>query len=240
MSPTKRPAVISAVVVAAGKGERMGGEVPKPFLLLGGLPILCRTLVRLQNQILGLREIIVVVRPEDREGEAARWQKQIVAAGATSMVDGGPTRMESVEAGLAAVTEEADLILIHDAVRPFFPPVQAREACRVALRVGGAILAVRVRDTLKREAGENRVGETVNRTGLWQAQTPQVFKREVLLSAVKRARAVGLRVSDDAQFLEEAGLPVELVKGSVANFKITEKEDLELAEALFAMEMERD
>ncbi len=240
MSPSKRPAVISAVVVAAGKGERMGGEVPKPYLLLDGLPILCRTLVRLQNQILGLREIIVVVRPEDREGEAARWQRQIVAAGATCMVDGGPTRMESVEAGLAAVTEEADLVLVHDAVRPFFPPARAREACREALRVGAAILAIPVRDTLKREAADRRVGETVNRTGLWQAQTPQVFRREVLLSAFKRARAVGLKVSDDAQLLEEAGLPVALVPGSVANFKITEKEDLELAEALFAMEMERD
>ncbi len=240
MSPAKRPAVISAVVVAAGKGERMGGDVPKPYLLLGGLPILCRTLVRLQNQILGLREIIVVVRPEDREGEAARWRKQIVAAGATCMVDGGPTRMESVEAGLAAVTQEADLVLVHDAVRPFFPAARAREACRAALRVGGAILAIPVRDTLKREAGDRRIGETVNRTGLWQAQTPQVFRREVLVSAVKRARAVGAKVSDDAQLLEEAGLPVELIPGSVANFKITEKEDLELAEALFRMEMERD
>ncbi len=240
MNPAKRPAVISAVVVAAGKGERMGGDVPKPYLLLGGLPILCRTLVRLQNQILGLREIIVVIRPEDREGEVARWRRQIEAAGATRLVDGGPTRMESVEAGLHAVAEEADLVLIHDAVRPFFPPAQAREACRAALRVGGAILALPVRDTLKREAGEGLIGETVNRTGLWQAQTPQVFKRDVLLSALKKAKAVGLKASDDAQLLEEAGLPVQLVMGSVANFKITRPEDLELAEALFTMEMERD
>ncbi|HHI67713.1 MAG TPA: bifunctional 2-C-methyl-D-erythritol 4-phosphate cytidylyltransferase/2-C-methyl-D-erythritol 2,4-cyclodiphosphate synthase, partial [Planctomycetes bacterium] len=142
--------------------------------------------------------------------------------------------------GLAAVTKDADLVLVHDAVRPFFPPARAREACREALRVGAAILAVPVRDTLKREAGDRRIGETVNRTGLWQAQTPQVFRREVLVSAFKRARALGLKVSDDAQLLEEAGLPVALVPGSVANFKITEPEDLELAEALFQMEMERD
>ncbi len=238
MSAARRPAVISAVVVAAGQGKRMGGPVPKPYIELDGLPILCRTLIRLYNHIQGLREIIVVVRPEDRAEILRTWERQIVASGATKIVDGGPTRQHSVEAGVFATAEEADLVLVHDAVRPFFPPSATREACRLALRFGGAILALPLAETLKRLGPDNTVSETIDRKDLWIAQTPQVFKREIIIQALKRARAMGTEGTDDAEIVEKAGYKIAIVKGSSQNIKITEPDDLLVAQAILARELE--
>jgi 2-C-methyl-D-erythritol 4-phosphate cytidylyltransferase len=236
MNPEKRPAVISAVVVAAGRGRRMESKVPKPYIQLHGLPILCHTLMRLQRHLPSLREIVVVVNREDREGVLERWQRHIAAAGATSFVDGGESRQESVKAGVEATAEAADLVLIHDAVRPFFPPEGLRQACRRALRADGAILAVPLADTLKRKGLEDLVGETVERKGLYLSQTPQVFRRERILAAIRRAAGVGGRATDDAQLVEEAGFQVALVAGSTRNIKITTPDDLVLARGLLAVE----
>jgi len=143
-----------------------------------------------------------------------------------------------VRAGVMATAPESDLVLIHDAVRPFFPPAETREACRRALQVGGALLAMPVHETLKREGAQGHVGETVLRTGLWTAQTPQVFRRDLIIAALRRARGLGLKATDDAQVMEAAGFPVALVRSTPWNLKITEPADLELAALLLAWEQE--
>ena len=238
MNSEKRPAVVSAVVVAAGRGRRMQNSQPKAFIELEGLPIVCHTLIRLQQHMPGLREIIVVVGKEDRIDVLPRWEKQILAAGASVFVDGGDSRQASVKAGVEATAEASDLVMIHDAVRPFFPPRETRQACRRALECDGAILAIPVTSTLKRQGAEGVVGETVERKGLFLSQTPQVFKRKVLLAAIHRAEAMGLTVTDDAQLVEQAGYEVAIVPGSPNNIKITTPDDLVVARCLLAAEGE--
>ena len=168
--------VLSAVICAAGSSARMGGKVRKPYLELRGRPILSWTLAALAR-LPGLHEVVLVTRPEDRETarEAARLAKlprrvKIVFA------DGGPRRQDSVHNGLSATRGDAALVLVHDAARPF-PALDAlKQLCEAALKCGGAILACRVRDTLKKERAEDAgagigigsaIEHTVPRAGLW-------------------------------------------------------------------------
>jgi 2-C-methyl-D-erythritol 4-phosphate cytidylyltransferase len=137
---------------------------------------------------------------------------------------------------LAACAADRDLIVIHDAARPFFPIAAARHALHRAGDVGAALLAVPVPDTLKRVDGEFRITETPDRTGIWLAQTPQVAQRHLLEDALARAQADGVQASDDVALLERIGIPVEVVPSTARNIKVTVAADLELAELLAQLE----
>ena len=173
----------AAVIVAAGVSRRMGGRKRKPYLELRGKPILAWTAARLAK-LDGVEQLVVVTRSEDR-GQARRAirQARLPRRIGVTYVEGGARRQDSVLNGIRAASPETEIVLIHDAARPF-PPLEAmRAAVDAARRQGGAILAVPVRDTIKRQQEGDReaiVGATVPRAGLWQAQTPQVFRRALI------------------------------------------------------------
>lgn len=219
------------MVPAGGAGMRMGGAVPKQFLPLGGRPILVRTLEALLSWP-GLEGAVVVVPAPDVE----RTRRLLSEAGVSRVlrvVAGGSERQDSVRLGLQALAEAAsdDLIFVHDGVRPF-PPVGTFPELAAAARPDGAVLALACRDTLKRGAAGVSYG-TVDRTGLWQAQTPQVFPTRLLREALDRACADGRAATDEAGLVEALSRRPRLVPGDARNLKVTSPEDLALAEEIF-------
>lgn len=222
---------VVALIVAAGRGSRMGGGLPKQYRLLGGRPVLRHSLGTLAAHP-SVDHVLTVIHPDDRPlyDEAA--------AGLTlpAPVSGGAERQDSVRLGLdAAAALGADIVLIHDGARPF---VDAGTIDRVIAALAdhdGAIPALPVADTLKRGDGAT-VTETVPRDGLYRAQTPQGFRFQAIHAAHKDA--AGKMLTDDAAVLEAAGRTVALVKGAEANVKITTSDDLLRAERLFAFPME--
>ncbi len=223
---------VTALVPAGGRGLRMGGDRPKQFLSIGGVPLMVHALRTLQQSPL-VREIIVAVPAAEREYCArdviARYQLT-----KARIVDGGGERQDSVRAALAAVDPSSDLVLVHDAVRPFLTQQMIAEVCDAAAREGGAIIAIPARDTLK-DVGEGlAIQRTVDRSRLWQAQTPQTFRRELLQRAHAQAKADGYLGTDEADLVQRLGERVVVVEGSGENIKVTRPEDLIIGEAIWA------
>lgn len=217
-----------ALVVAAGTGERFGGGLPKQYRALAGRPVLRHAVQRLAaHEAVGA--VCVVRRPEHR----ALYEQSVAGLDLLPAVDGGATRQESVLRGLEAVAARAPArVLIHDAARPL---VDADTIGRVtaALDAGiGAIAAVPVTDTLKREGAQGAIAGTLDRAGLWRAQTPQGFRFAEILAAHRAA--AGRALTDDAAVAEAAGHAVALVLGSEDNLKVTTEDDLARAETLLA------
>ncbi|MDA8230126.1 MAG: bifunctional 2-C-methyl-D-erythritol 4-phosphate cytidylyltransferase/2-C-methyl-D-erythritol 2,4-cyclodiphosphate synthase [Magnetospirillum sp.] len=216
-----------ALVVAAGRGRRFGGDIPKQYLDLAGRAVLRHSLAALaaNPQIAAVR---AVIHPDDRplyDGAAA-------GLGLLDPVPGGENRQDSVRLGLESLAGQApDVVLIHDGARPFADAGIAARVIAALDRHAGAIPAVPVADTLKRGA-DGLIAGTVDRAGLWRAQTPQGFRYADILAA-HRAVA-GEELTDDAAVLERAGLPVALVMGTEENVKITTAADLDRARGAFA------
>jgi 2-C-methyl-D-erythritol 4-phosphate cytidylyltransferase len=224
------------LLLAAGRGSRFGGDVPKAYLQCAGKTLLQHSAERLcqvADPRRGEAELIVVVHKDDRRQHLAPLLPALQALGASSFVDGGDQRQESMAHGLAAADPGCELVLVHDAARLLLPVTAARECVRQAAIVGAALLAVPVPDTLKRVVG-GRVQATLERAATWQAQTPQVIRRELLERALAKARADGFSGTDDVSLVEHLGEPVAVVEGSPANLKVTRREDLALAAALLA------
>ncbi|MBI3269838.1 MAG: 2-C-methyl-D-erythritol 4-phosphate cytidylyltransferase [Planctomycetes bacterium] len=222
---------VAVVIPAAGIGQRMGTRVHKPMLAVGGRPILFHTLERFQG-IPAIREIILALHPDDLEPISRRYGKRLRELGVTAWVEGGARRQDSVERGLAAASSRCALVAVHDAVRPFVPTEVIAAVIEKARACGAALAAVPAVDTLKQVDGARRVDRTVPRETIWMAQTPQVFRREVLEAGFAAALRLGAAVTDDAHLVELSGHPVEVVPGSYENLKITNPSDLEFAEVL--------
>ena len=219
-----------AVVAAGGSGRRLGGEVPKQFLPLAGKPLLAWAVGGLAawSDMKG----VVVVAPE---GQVETTRDLLESAGVPKLlrvVPGGAERQDSVGRGLDALDEAGvdDLVFVHDGARPF-PPTERFGVLAAAARPDGALLAVPCADTLKRERG-GASAATVDRSGLWQAQTPQVFPLGLLREALARAREQGSRGTDEASLVESLGRCPRLVAGDPRNIKVTTRPDLLLAEGL--------
>ncbi len=215
----------AAVVVAGGSGRRMGGEVRKQYLEVGGEPILLRA-VRAFVGHPGIGAVVVVLPPDDAASPPA-W----LAGLGVTVVAGGAERGDSVWNGLAATPGDAGTVLIHDGARPF---VTAEVIDRVldGARSGPVLAALPVTDTLKEVREDGTVAATPDRARFWQAQTPQGFPRAVILDAHRRARAEGVRATDDAALCERYGIEVRVVEGAADNLKVTRPADLAVAEAL--------
>lgn len=217
----------SLVIPAAGRGQRFGSDTPKQFLPLRGRSVLARTLAAFDGLV---DEAVIAGDPSARDLIAAAVAESHVSF-PVRVVDGGETRLRSVEAAVSAAA--GDAVLVHDAVRPLVPR-SCIEACLAATaRTGAAVVAIRCAHTVKRGAGTT-VAATVPRDDLWLAQTPQGFRRALGAAAFARAIAEGWECSDDAQVIERAGGAVELVPGDARNLKITTPDDLALAEAILA------
>lgn len=217
------------LIPAAGTGSRFGGDLPKQYQALHGRAILAYAVDALALQT-PLTRVYVVHAEGDRRCAQVTGSSYRIA----TMACGGASRAESVRNGLSALRGELtddDWVLVHDAVRPCLP----RDALqRLLEEVGddpvGGLLAIPVADTLKREGANGRVESTEPRAGLWQAQTPQMFRYGVLWDAYRTAR--GLETTDEAQAVEQLGKQPRLVLGSSANFKITYPADLVIAAAI--------
>jgi 2-C-methyl-D-erythritol 4-phosphate cytidylyltransferase len=228
----------SAIFLAAGEGKRFGGDVRKPFVAVGRRPLFLVTLERF-SKIAGIRERILVVRAEDVRAVRERYGEDLARVGVREVVAGGARRQGSVRAGLRACSAGSDLVLVHDAVRPLVGHDVVLAALREAEAHGAAIVAVPVRDTLKRADASGVVEATVPRAMLWRAQTPQVFAREILERALAEVDRRGLEVTDDSEMVEALGIRPRIVPGSEACLKVTDAGDVELLEALLAIEQRR-
>jgi 2-C-methyl-D-erythritol 4-phosphate cytidylyltransferase len=203
----------------------MGGGVRKQYMEVGGEPILLRA-VRAFTAHPDVDAVVVVLPPEDAASPPA-WLPEL----GVTVVAGGEERGDSVWNGLLATPEDAATVLVHDGARPF---VTAAVIGRVleAARSGATLAALPVVDTLKEVAADGTVLATPDRARFWQAQTPQGFPRGVIMEAHRRARAEGVRATDDAALCERYGIPVRVVEGAADNLKVTRPADLAVAEAL--------
>lgn len=223
------------LLLAAGRGSRFGGPVPKAYLPLQGKPLLLHAAERLAAaaDLRAGNQLVVVVHPDDRQQHLGPLLQALAALGDVRFADGGDSRQESMQRGLAAAGPTAELVLVHDAARALLPVGATRECLLAAARTGAALLAIPAPDTLKR-VRDGLVATTVDRAGIWLAQTPQVIRRDLLLRAFAHADATGFEGTDDVSLVEHLGLPVAVVPGTPTNLKITRQEDLPLANALLA------
>ena len=221
----------SVIVVAAGNAARMGG-IDKQFICIGGVPVLIRSLQSFEA-CPSIRETIVVTKEEAIPAlhqMAAEYQLQKIR----TIVTGGKTRQQSVERGMREIFKESGLVAIHDGARPFVLPDDIEACIAAARQSGAAALGVPAKDTIKQVDNQGRIIATPERQSLYLAQTPQVFSVSVYKNAMTKAHAAGLDFTDDCQLLEYAGIPVQMIKGSYSNIKITTPEDLAIAAGLLA------
>jgi len=217
------------VVVAAGRGTRMGTAESKQYLMLQGKPVVIHTL-ELFEQIAEVTETVLVVGADD----AARCEAYVQEYGlhkVKAVVIGGSERQHSVRAGLQALSTE--WAMVHDGVRPLVTR-RAVQACMAeAEQTGAAVLAVPVKDTIKQVDGEGVIVSTPDRRSLWAIQTPQAFRRALLLESHEKAEAAAFLGTDDAVVVERfGGVSVKVVEGDYTNIKLTTPDDLPYAEFL--------
>ena len=225
-----------AVLPAAGIGSRMGGELPKQYREVAGATIFEHSL----RALLECRQITaVVVALHAQDSHAAALA--ILADSRVQTVVGGMQRSDSVQAGLQALSKQAapdDWVLVHDAARPCLPAQDTQRLITQVTASGtGGILAEPVVDTVKQAGADGLVAATLDRSTLWRAQTPQMFRLGELRRALDQAMQQGLEITDEASAMEMAGYPVQLVAGSSRNLKVTVPADLELA-AWYLQEVE--
>jgi 2-C-methyl-D-erythritol 4-phosphate cytidylyltransferase len=225
----------SAIVVAAGSGSRLGVGTPKAFVEFGRSTLLGVSL-RTIRYVSGIDEAVMAV-PAGMESRARDEAKAAKIEIPVKIVAGGAERQDSVQIALTFTSSDAELVVVHDAARPLASPAMFEACLERAAITGAAIVGIPVADTLKRvipDQNEDIIAETVPRAGLWQAQTPQAFRRRILLDAHARAAQAGIIATDDSDLVEQIGVPVAIVAGSPQNLKITTIDDLRLAEALAA------
>jgi 2-C-methyl-D-erythritol 4-phosphate cytidylyltransferase len=229
----------SAIILAAGSGQRMNSPVPKQYLNLAGVPVLSRTLLVFDNHP-AVRKIFLVVAPEEIDFcrdtiiSPNAWKTAIM------LVPGGKHRQDSVHEGLKAACDNSgddEIVLIHDGVRPLVPPGLITACIGCAEKWGACIPGLPASDTLKRVDLQGVVSETIPRENVWMVQTPQAFSLKLIREGFERISAKGLFVTDDAAVIESDS-PVRVIPGSRFNIKITTPGDLDFGEALLEFDRE--
>jgi 2-C-methyl-D-erythritol 4-phosphate cytidylyltransferase len=217
----------------------MGGTVPKQFLALGGLPLLVHAL-RVLEASPAIHGIVLAVPRTERQ---YCLDQVVIPHGfkkVSKIVAGGEHRQDSVRHALAEIDRETEIVLVHDAVRPFPTERMVREVIEQAAKHGAAIVAIPMRDTVKQVGADGAIERTVDRRHLWLAQTPQAFRRDWLEEAHRKAQLEGVQATDDAHLVELLGRRVALVEGSGENIKVTRPEDMIIAEAILAARNRRE
>ncbi|HEY6807913.1 MAG TPA: 2-C-methyl-D-erythritol 4-phosphate cytidylyltransferase [Gemmatimonadales bacterium] len=227
-SPAGSPPDVGVVVVAAGAGVRAGPGEPKQFRPILGVPMLLRALRPFTSHPDVAH--VVAVLPRAYAEHPPEWLGKVVG-GRLTLAPGGEARVDSVRAGLAALAPACTVVLVHDAARPFVRR-ETIDAVIARARAGvGAVAALPVSDTVKEVVADARVARTIPRDALWRAQTPQGFPRAMLAEAASRKNN-GTPPTDDGELCERAGFPVEVVRDTPHNFKVTTADDFRIAEAL--------
>ncbi|MDA8165110.1 MAG: 2-C-methyl-D-erythritol 4-phosphate cytidylyltransferase [Desulfobacteraceae bacterium] len=225
-----------AIIPAGGSGSRMGLPLPKQFCLLAGIPLLIHTLRAFAASPV---DAIIVAAPAEHLAPTRDLLARFAVPKVRAVVAGGRLRQDSVAAGLREVPSSAELIAVHDGARPLVTPALIAACLDEARRSGAAMAAIPVKDTLKAVVGGS-VQRTVDRDGLWQAQTPQTARAGLLRQAFAAAAADGFVGTDEASLLERLGIQVSIVEGSERNLKVTRPEDLLVAAALLRNQTEEE
>ena len=225
---------VSVILPAAGFGTRMGGANRKQFLHLDGVPVLVRTICKFAAAP-AVGEIIVAVRPEDQAAVEEMLAKE-TAGKPVRVVQGGISRQESVENAFRTISPDVELVAVHDAVRPFVDLETIQKVIDEAARTGAAIVGIVPVDTVK-QVHLHKIRATIPRERLILTQTPQVFRRDILMEAFARARADQFTGTDESSLVERLDqVEVSVIPGSDRNIKITRPHDLKLAELFLSEE----
>lgn len=219
-----------AIILAAGQGKRMQAKKNKLLLYVSARPIISHTLYVFEKDE-WCKEIILVVSPQEAE-EMKKIVRQFHFQKVRHFIAGGSERQFSVANGMKVIHDE-DIVLIHDGARPFVKKDHLHACAIKAHETGAAVLAVRVKDTIKK-GNESYIEETLDRSSLWAMQTPQAFRGSLIKEALKKAADENYLGTDDASLVEKLGRRVAIVEGDYFNIKITTKEDLLFAEAILA------
>lgn len=223
---------VTAIVLAAGVGRRIGGDVAKGFLPIAGRPLVLRTLDRM-FAAQTVSEVILVVAPEEIDRCRAMLEADSTLRDhPCTLQPGGTTRQHSARLGLERVGANTDIVIIHDAARPFVSARLIDDCVHWAKEKGAVIVGLPARDTIKMVGDDRLVRSTPERRWLWEIQTPQVFHRELIIAAHRQAECDGVEVTDDAMLVERLDKPVYVLEGERTNLKITLPEDLWLAEMM--------
>jgi 2-C-methyl-D-erythritol 4-phosphate cytidylyltransferase len=223
-----------AIIPAGGLGTRMGGHIPKQYLMLGGIPILVHTLMAFQEASL-VDTIYLVLPDEDVQQAPQKILSPYNLAKVKRILPGGERRQDSVKRGVDLLDSDYDLVVIHDGVRPFVSPAIINKAIIEAAQSQAVTVGLPVTDTIKKVDGQRCVSETVNRDQLWLTQTPQVFSAPLLKRAYESAYADHYYGTDDAALVERIGEKVIMIRGSYDNIKITTAVDLAWGELILKM-----
>ena len=228
--------LVYACILAAGKGKRMNMEVNKQYYPIRGIPILSKTLMVFDRANI-VNGIILVVNQSDIDYCKEHIVNRYGIRKVVKIVAGGKERQESSYKGIANVPSDADIIMIHDGARPFVTENIINDAVAGAREYGASCVCVPTRDTIKVSDVNGFISQTPNRKNIYMAQTPQCFKRDLILNALEEAMSDNKTykldmATDDSQLVEALGYRVKIVTGSYSNIKITTKEDLYLAEII--------
>lgn len=221
---------VTAIIVAAGRGERMHSKIRKQFMPLCGISVIDRTLSAFEASRLTTRVIVVV--PAEDIVDIAESVSEFGFDKVVKIVGGGETRQQSAQAGLEAAGDVTGYIAVHDGARPLVTPKCIDRVIDAAFAGGAAAAAVRVKDTVKLCGDDGYVIGTPERSNLWAVQTPQVFRADLYREAMARAVAKGSDFTDDCQLIEDGGGRVLLTEGEYTNIKITTADDVIFAEAI--------
>lgn len=223
-------AKFAVIIAAAGKSERFSGAEKKTFAKLDGRAVFLRSVELFVNRE-DVCQTLLAVAPEDMEEMKSRFGANLGFMG-VKLVQGGTRRCDTVAAALQQVAEDAEYVAVHDAARPCTTSGMIDAVFAEAVKTGAAILASPLTGTIKRASEAMVIDETVSRTGLFQAQTPQVFRKDLLTEVYQDLEKLDAEATDDAELLERAGHPVTLLASDATNLKITSKADLTLAGAI--------
>jgi 2-C-methyl-D-erythritol 4-phosphate cytidylyltransferase len=218
---------VAAIIAAAGEGLRMGSLTRKQFLLLEGVPVIAYS-VKLFLGHPAVKEIIIVVPPGEKDAVKALI-RTYYSSGQYILVEGGETRQESISLGLKAVSIDIDLVAVHDAARPLATADLLNRLVEAAAEKGAVVPVVLINDTAKEIDSSGYIISTPDREKLRLVQTPQVFRREILVNAYQEASRKGHMATDDASLVELSGAKVLTIPGEVNNLKLTSPRDLDLA-----------
>lgn len=222
-----------AIIAAAGKSKRMGGN-RKQFIPLAGIPVLARTL-QVFESCPSIDKIILVVEAQDKEYILKELLTNYPCGKISQVTEGGEKRQDSVINGLQLLPRETEKVVVHDGARPLVTPDLISQTIEAFNDWDGVVVAVPVKDTIKEVGAKEEIVQTLERHFLWAAQTPQVFLPEKLMSAHQKARMEGFYGTDDAILMERAGYKLRVIMGSYENIKITTPEDMTVAEAILKL-----
>ncbi len=225
--------MVTAIIVAAGKSERMGGGADKAFLSLGSRPVVAWSLMAFEKNA-DVDSIVLVVR-KDQVTAAKAVAKMFGISKLSKVVAGGARRQDSVQAGLREVDSDTRVVAVHDGARPCVTQEVISEVIRSAKRGAASVTGCRIRDTVKVVEKGTAVSQTVDRSKYWAVQTPQAFPYSMLRKAYAAVEAEQKEVLDDAQAVESVGEAVKICESDVLNIKITTSEDLQVAAAILKL-----